>query len=379
MFFSEILKEYDWDRMGDEIHAKTGLDVERALTKAQSPGEEIDLEDFKALVSPAADKPGYLEAMAGLSRQATQRKFGKTIQFYIPLYLSNECSNHCIYCGFNHENKFARVTLDDEQVMEECAVLKKMGYEHILLLTGESPGKAGIDYLEHAMQLISPHFAQISLEVQPMDTPQYERLRKSGLHAVYVYQETYNRNTYGDYHPAGMKRDYAWRLDSQDRLGLANVNKIGIGALLGLEDWRTEAFCMAMHLKHLQKNYWRSKYCVSFPRMRPHEGEGFQARHMLDDRELAQMIWAFRLLDDEVEMSLTTRESPAFRNHMVSLGITSISAGSQTDPGGYAHPDTETAQFEINDDRSPAEMKKMIEEQGYEVVWKDWDKVYDAR
>ena len=379
MVFSEVLKDYDWNKIGQSIYAKNEHDVERALTKAQTPGTEIDLEDFKALVSPTASKAPYLETMAGLSRTATQKKFGKTIQFYIPLYLSNECTNHCIYCGFNHENKFARVTLSDEQIMEECAVLKKMGYEHILLLTGESPKKAGIDYLEHAMQLVSPHFAQISLEVQPMDTPDYERLRKSGLHAVYVYQETYNRERYGFYHPAGMKRDYAWRLNSQDRLGAANVNKIGLGALLGLEDWRIEAFCMALHLKHLQKNYWRSKYCVAFPRMRPHEGEGFQPQHVVGDREFAQMIWAFRLLDDDVEMSLTTRESPDFRNHMVSLGITSISAGSQTDPGGYAHPNTETAQFATNDTRSPEEMKKMIEEQGYEVVWKDWDKVYDCK
>ncbi|MCH5244215.1 MAG: 2-iminoacetate synthase ThiH [Lentimicrobiaceae bacterium] len=379
MVFSDVLKDYSWNEIGSGIYAKTDADVERALSKARTPGAEIDLEDFKALVSPAASKAPYMEAMAGLSRIATQKKFGKTIQFYIPLYLSNECTNHCIYCGFNHKNKFTRVTLSDGQIMEECEVLKKMGYEHILLLTGEAPKQAGIDYLEHAMQLIAPHFAQISLEVQPMDTPDYARLRKSGLHAVYVYQETYNRERYGFYHPAGMKRDYEWRLNTHDRLGAANVNKIGLGALLGLEDWRIEAFCMALHLKHLQKTYWRSKYCVAFPRMRPHEGDGFQPQHVVSDREFAQMIWAFRLLDDDVEMSLTTRESPDFRNHMVSLGITSISAGSQTDPGGYAHPNTETAQFATNDTRSPQEMKKMIEAQGYEVVWKDWDKVYDAK
>lgn len=377
MLFSEILKDLDWEETGKSIYAKTSRDVERALAKAQTPGAEINLEDFKALVSPAAAAAPYLETMAGLSRTATQKKFGKTIQFYIPLYLSNACTNHCIYCGFNHENKFTRVTLTDEQILEECKVLKQMGYEHLLLLTGESPKEAGIDYLEHAMQLVSPYFAQISLEVQPMDTPDYERLRKSGLHAVYVYQETYNKERYKFYHPAGMKRNYEWRLNTQDRLGLANVNKIGLGALLGLEDWRIEAFCMAMHLRHLQKTYWRSKYCVAFPRMRPHEGEGYQPQHVVSDKEFCQMIWAFRLLDDEVEMSLTTRESRDFRNHMVSLGITSISAGSQTDPGGYAHPNTEVAQFEINDNRSPVEMKKMIEEQGYEVVWKDWDKVYD--
>ena len=381
--FSDILQNYDWEQMRRSIYAKTTRDVEIALSKAQRPDPALTLEDFKALVSPAvSESPLYLETMAGLSRKATQKKFGKTIQFYIPLYLSNACTNHCIYCGFNHNNKFARVTLTDEQIMEECAVLKKMGYQHLLLLTGESPKDAGIDYLEHAMQLLSPHFAQLSLEVQPMDTPDYERLRKSGLHAVYVYQETYNKERYKFYHPAGMKRDFAWRLNSQDRLGLANVNKIGLGALLGLEDWRTEAVFMAMHLRYLEKTYWRSKYCISFPRMRPHEDDGenggFKPQNVLSDKEFVQMIWAFRLFDDEVEMSLTTRESREFRNHMISLGITSISAGSQTDPGGYAHPNKEVAQFEVNDNRSPEEMKRMIEEQGYEVVWKDWDRVYNS-
>ncbi|MDE6629885.1 MAG: radical SAM protein, partial [Bacteroidales bacterium] len=167
--FSDILQNYDWEQMRRSIYAKTTRDVEIALSKAQRPDPALTLEDFKALVSPAvSESPLYLETMAGLSRKATQKKFGKTIQFYIPLYLSNACTNHCIYCGFNHNNKFARVTLTDEQIMEECAVLKKMGYQHLLLLTGESPKDAGIDYLEHAMQLLSPHFAQLSLEVQPM-------------------------------------------------------------------------------------------------------------------------------------------------------------------------------------------------------------------
>ena len=374
MLFSEVIRQYDWAEMGAEIAAKTAADVEVAL--GQAALGRMTIEDFKALVSPSAAAPAYLERMAALSREVTQKRFGKTIQFYIPLYLSNECTNHCIYCGFNHENKFSRVTLSDAQIMEEAEVLKKMGYEHLLLLTGESPRKVGVDYIEHAMQLLSPHFAQLSLEVFPMDTDEYARLCKSGLHAVYVYQETYNEQRYGFYHPAGKKADFAWRVNSQDRLGMAQVHKIGLGALLGLEDWRTEAYAMAMHLRHLQKHYWRSKYAIAFPRMRPHAG-GYEPDYPLTDKEFVQMIWAFRLFDPDLEMSLTTRESPEFRDHMVSLGITSISAGSKTDPGGYSHPGTETAQFDVNDDRSPVEMKKMVEAQGYEVVWKDWDRVYD--
>ncbi|MDE5704136.1 MAG: 2-iminoacetate synthase ThiH, partial [Bacteroidales bacterium] len=177
MLFSEVIRQYDWAEMGAEIAAKTAADVEVAL--GQAALGRMTIEDFKALVSPAAATPACLERMAALSRQATQKRFGKTIQFYIPLYLSNECTNHCIYCGFNHENKFQRVTLNDAQIMEEAEVLKKMGYEHLLLLTGESPRKVGVDYIEHAMRLLSPHFAQLSLEVFPMDTDEYARLCKS--------------------------------------------------------------------------------------------------------------------------------------------------------------------------------------------------------
>lgn len=374
MLFSDIIKDYNWQDMQSEVEAKTVCDVEKALDQAVIG--KMDIEDFKALISPAAAQTKYLERMAVISRDVTQKRFGKTIQFYIPLYLSNACMNHCVYCGFNHDNKFDRIILTDKEIMEEAEVIKQMGYEHLLLLTGESPKDAGVEYLEHAMQLLSPHFAQLSLEVQPMDTEEYARLCKSGLHAVYVYQETYNEERYKVYHPAGKKKDYTWRVNSQDRLGMAQVHKIGLGALLGLENWRAEAYAMAIHLRHLQKHYWRSKYCVAFPRMRPHEG-GFQPAQPLTDKEYVQMIWAFRLFDPDLEMSLTTRESREFRNNMVSLGITSISAGSKTDPGGYSHPDKEVPQFVVNDDRSPNDMKKMIEEQGYEVVWKDWDRVYD--
>ncbi|MBP7101876.1 MAG: 2-iminoacetate synthase ThiH [Bacteroidales bacterium] len=363
--FSEIAEKYNWDKIGDEINAKTKADVEHALHTPL-----LTMEDFKALVSPSA--ADYLEIMAKKSREATQKRFGKTIQFYIPLYLSNECSNHCIYCGFNHKNKISRITLNDKEILEEVKVIKKMGYEHILLLTGESPKHSGVDYLEHAMQLIRPYFKQITLEVQPMSTDEYKRLIAFGLHGVYVYQETYCKERYTLYHPAGKKKDYNWRIDTPDRLGIAGVHKIGLGALLGLENWRIEAVFMAMHLRYLEKTYWRTKYSIAFPRIRPHVG-GFIPNYMVDDKEFAQMIWAFRIFDNDLEMSLTTRESQKFRNHMVELGITSMSAGSKTDPGGYTISDNELEQFTTNDNRNPKEMIQMIHNQGYDVIWKDWD------
>ncbi len=364
MTFYDTIKDLRWEQTGEEIYNKTAFDVEHALNK-----QHLDIEDLKALVSPAAEH--YLETMAHLSREATQKRFGKTIQFYIPLYLSNECLNHCIYCGFNHNNKIHRVILSDEEIMKEISIIKDMGFEHLLLLTGESPVHAGVDYIEHAIQLVKPYFKQVSLEVQPLSVKDYKRLQDSGLYGVYIYQETYNRNRYPHYHPAGMKKDYQWRLETPERLGKAGIHKIGLGALLGLEDWRIESIFMAMHLRFLEKHYWKSKYSISFPRMRPHEGS-FQPGFDVTDKQFAQMIWAFRIFDNDIEMSLTTREDRIFRNNMVSLGITSMSAGSKTEPGGYSQKE-ELEQFAVNDNRSPEEMLEMIADKGYEVVWKDWD------
>jgi 2-iminoacetate synthase len=362
--FYDTILPLDWDRLGDEIYSKGVSDVEQALNK-QNP----DVEDLKALVSPAAEN--YLETMAQLSQAATQKRFGKTIQFYIPLYLSNECINHCIYCGFNHENKIRRIILSDEEITNEIHIIKSMGFEHILLVTGESPKHVDIDYLEHAMQLIRPHFKQISLEIQPLSVEAYQRLQSFGLYGVYIYQETYNKSRYGCYHPAGIKKNYQWRLETPERLGQAGVHKIGLGVLLGLEDWRIEAVFLALHLRYMEKHYWKSKYSLSFPRMRPHEGS-FQPNFIVTDKQFVQMILAFRLFDNDIEMSLTTRENRTFRDNLISLGITSMSAGSKTEPGGYSQKDA-LEQFAVNDDRSPAEIVEMIAKKGYEVVWKDWD------
>ncbi len=366
--FSELIKNYVWQDLSNEIYAKTNADVERALRKPQ-----LDLDDFKALVSPSASN--YLEQMAARSKAATQKRFGKTIQLYIPLYLTNTCINHCVYCGFNHTNKINRIILTDDKIKEEIDIIKKMGYEHILLVTGESPKEAGIDYIENAVKLVRPHFESISLEVQPLEIIEYERLIQSGLNAVYIYQETYNKERYRIYHPKGIKSDFEYRLHTPDRLGQAKIHKIGLGALMGLEDFRVESFFLALHLRYLQKTYWRTKYSISFPRIRPHEGV-FQPNYPVNDKEFAQMIWAFRLFDNDVEIALSTRESPQFRDHMIELGVTSMSAGSKTDPGGYSNENIELEQFSVNDNRSPEEIIKSIHNQGYDVVWKDWDKIF---
>lgn len=366
--FKNIFDKYDWDTIEKEIYNFSADDVRRVLEK-----DKISLEDFKILISPAA-RP-FIEQMAQRSNALTKKRFGNTIQMYAPMYLSNECQNICTYCGFSLTNKIPRKTLTDKEILQEVEFLKNQGYDHILLVTGEANTTVGVSYLKNAIQLIRKHFSNISIEVQPLDQDEYELLIEEGLYAVLVYQETYHKATYKIHHPKGRKSNFDYRLDTPDRLGKAGVHKIGIGALFGLEDWRVDSFYTALHLKYLQKTYWKTKYSISFPRLRPHEGE-VQPKVEMTDADLVQLICAYRLLDEDVELSMSTRESETFRNNVINLGITSISAESKTNPGGYSVDPQSLEQFEISDERSTAAIKKMIQSQGYEVVWKDWDKAY---
>ena len=364
--FKSVFDTYNWDKTLESIFAKTEHDVLRALGNSKR-----DLEDFKALISPAA-KP-YLEQMAQLSRQLTKKRFGNTIQMYSPMYLSNECQNICTYCGFSLTNKIPRRTLTDAEILKEAEFLKKKGYQHILLVTGEANRTVGIDYLSNAVRLLTPHFANISIEVQPLDLEEYERLVDDGLYATLVYQETYHRETYKIHHPKGKKSNFDYRLETPDRLGKAGIHKIGIGALFGLEDWRADSFFTALHLKYLQKTYWKTKYSISFPRLRPFSG-GLEPKVEMTDPDLLQLICAYRILDEDVELSISTREQEKFRDHIAHLGITSMSAESKTNPGGYVVEPQSLEQFEISDERSTERIATMLRKNGIEPVWKDWEK-----
>jgi 2-iminoacetate synthase len=371
--FAEIFNRYEWDVVKQSIYKKTAADVEAALAKSHR-----DLEDFKALISPAAAP--YLEEMAQLSHQLTQKRFGRIIQLYIPLYLSNECQNICTYCGFSYENKIRRRTLSAGELLTEVAAIREMGYEHVLLVSGEANQTVGVDYFVKALDVVRPHFAHISMEVQPLDREDYSLLVQHGLNTVLVYQETYHREDYKLHHPKGKKSNFGYRLETPDRLGQAGVHKIGLGVLIGLEDWRTDSWFTALHLRYLERTYWKTRYSLSFPRLRPFSGEeagpyALQPKVEMKDRELIQLICAYRILDEELELSLSTRESPVFRDHAIRLGITAVSAGSRTNPGGYRVDKESLEQFEIHDDRSPAVITDMIRRQGYEAVWKDWDQV----
>lgn len=367
--FRAIYDRYPWDEVCARINAMTISDVEMALTKEGNGTPE----DFMALVSPAAEMK--LEEMAQLSMQLTLKRFGKVMQLYLPLYLSNECQNICTYCGFSFDNKIARLTLNEEQVLREVEVIKAFGYDHILLVSGEANQTVGTDYFERMVRLIRPYFSSVMLEVQPLEMEEYQRLIDAGVSTVLIYQETYHEAHYRLYHQKGKKSNFNYRLQTPERLGNAGVHRIGLGALLGLEDWRADSFYTALHLDYLQKQFWKTKYSVSFPRLRPAVGCQ-QPNHPMTDRQLVQLICAYRIFNEHVEMSLSTRESPAFRNHVIKLGITAISAGSKTDPGGYAGKLAALEQFEISDDRSPAEVADMIVSQGYEPVWKDWDRAF---
>ncbi|MEE9364455.1 MAG: 2-iminoacetate synthase ThiH [Cellulophaga sp.] len=363
--FKDIFDTYNWDEILQSVFSKTAADVRHALDNTKR-----DLEDFKALISPAA-RP-FLEEMAQMSKQITQKRFGNTIQMYSPMYLSNECQNICTYCGFSMTNKIPRKTLTDNEILKEVGYIKSKGYDHILLVTGEANKTVGVSYISNAIDLIRTHFSNITIEVQPLEQDEYETLIDNGLYAVLVYQETYHKEEYKKHHPKGKKSNFYYRLDTPDRLGKAGIHKIGLGALFGLEDWRADSVFTALHLKYLQKAYWKTKYSISFPRLRPHSG-GLEPKVEMTDLDLVQLICAYRLLDEDVELSISTRESETFRNNIVNLGITSISAESKTNPGGYVVEKQSLEQFEISDERSTEDIAEMLKNKGLEVVWKDWE------
>jgi 2-iminoacetate synthase len=365
-------------------------DASDAATRAVIFAEGSDLRRFATLISPAAG--AQLETLSQRARQLTRQRFGKVIRFYAPLYLSNECINNCKYCGFSRDNPILRVTLTVEQVVAEARSLLAQGFRNILLVAGEHPKFVSNDYLRDCVAALRQEVPGISLEVGPMETAEYEPIRAAGAEGLVVYQETYDRAIYDAMHTAGPKRDFDWRLETPERAYAAGFRRLGIAALYGLSDWRLEAIALAAHTAFLLRECWKAQVSVSFPRLRPNAGE-FEPLTHLTDRELAQLICAFRICFPDIGLVLSTREPARLRDGLVTLGITHISAGSHTEPGGYTgagrenlhltqrgrivaleQPGTRaTGQFEIADERAPAEVAATIQRLGYEPVWKDWD------
>jgi len=348
---------------------------------------------FEHLIAPKSDQE--LEAMAQTSRSLTSQNFGRTMRLFAPLYLSNECINNCRYCGFSRDNPILRVTLDVDEVVAEARHLARQGFRQILLVAGEHPKFVSCDYLAECVCALAPDFSSISIEVGPMETEDYAPIVEAGAEGLVVYQETYNRGVYAEMHTAGPKRDFNFRLDCAERGYAAGFRRLGVGALIGLSRWQDEVVALAAHLEYLFKHCWQAQITVSLPRLRPAAG-GFRPLFSISDRELAQLVCALRITFPQVGIVLSTRERASLRDALLSLGVTMMSAGSHTEPGGYTRQGSQhlhrtlrgritapefqagedqlaTGQFEISDERSPAEIAAVLRRRGLEPVWKDWD------
>src|SRR5256714_2055284 len=347
------------------------------------------LRRFDELIAPKSD--AELETLARQAHALTLKNFGRTMRLFAPLYLSNECINNCRYCGFSRDNPILRVTLSVEQVVLEGRHLAREGFRHVLLVAGEHPKFVSQNYLADCVRALALDFSSIAIEVGPMETADYVPIVEAGAESLVVYQETYDRGSYAELHTAGPKRDFNWRLACAERGYAAGFRRLGIGALFGLCRWQEEALALAAHTEYLLKHCWQAQITVSLPRLRPAAGE-FHPPFSITDRELAQLIAAFRITFPEVGLVLSTRERAALRDALAPLGVTMMSAGSHTEPGGYTHQGTDelhrtvrgrivapefengedmiaTGQFEISDWRSPAEVAAAFERAGVEPAW----------
>ncbi|HVR35400.1 MAG TPA: 2-iminoacetate synthase ThiH, partial [Methylomirabilota bacterium] len=311
----------------DRSLAATGPEVERSLSKST-----LTLADFANLISPAASE--WLEVLCRRSQRTTRQRFGRVIRLFAPLYLSNECINNCKYCGFSRDNPILRVTLTEDEVVREARALSAQGFRNLLLVAGEHPKFVSGGYLESCVRALRGEVPGVSLEVGPMETAEYRPLVNAGAEGLVVYQETYDREVYGRMHTAGPKRDFDWRMETAERAYAAGFRRLGIGALFGLSDWRIEALSLAAHAEHLLRHCWKAQVTISLPRLRPCAGE-FEPLTQLSDRELVQLVCAFRLFLPDVGLVLSTREPAPLRDGLMPLGITLVSAGSHTEPGGY--------------------------------------------
>jgi 2-iminoacetate synthase len=368
MPFSKEILNYSWDEIEGAILNATPQDVEWALGT-----QKLLFKDLIALLSPAAEP--YLESMAQISHRITVQRFGRVIQMYAPLYISSECTNSCLYCGFNRHNAIERDTLTIHEVISEARTLHNKGFRHLLLVSGEAPRHVPLEYLAEISKKLSVMFSSLSIEVYPLDVESYSRLVAAGVDGLTIYQETYHPGRYKEVHPAGRKRDYNWRLDTPDRGGQAGIRRLNIGALLGLSNWRVEAAYMALHADYLARLHWKSHVSVSFPRLRPAAG-GYEPEFPVSDAQMIQLMCALRAWMPEAGLVISTREPAELRDNLVPLGVTQMSAGSKTAPGGYGTKLDGEGQFEVSDHRSPGEVVQMIVSRGYEPVWKDWDQAF---
>ncbi|MDR1608212.1 MAG: 2-iminoacetate synthase ThiH [Deltaproteobacteria bacterium] len=358
-----LLKDLQW-ALAFDFEAITPAKVEKALSQ-----ERLELTDLGALLSPAAES--YLEPMAQKAQTLTRNFFGRNIDLYTPLYLANHCVNHCQYCAYHQQNPLRRGVLSREDLVKELAAIKALGFRDILLLTGESRARSGPDYLEEATRLAAGSFASVGLEVYPLKTPEYARLKAAGADYVCVYQETYQPDLYARVHPKGPKKNYQWRLMAPARALMAGVRGVGVGALLGLGPFRPDVLALAAHGRFLAHLSPAAELSYSTPRLRPILG-ALNQFSQVSEKELLQIILALRIFSPSFGLSLSTRESPHFRDHLIGLGITRLSAGVKTSVGGHDGPSQGDEQFIKSDERDVNEVRAAIVARGHQPVFADY-------
>jgi 2-iminoacetate synthase len=366
MSFYRKIEQYRNFDFEDFFAKVTAQDIERILGK-----DRLGELDFLALLSAQAAE--YLEPIAQKARHLTIQYFGRTIQLYIPLYISNYCTNECLYCGVNRAHGIDRKKLSLEEIEAEAKAIARSGMQHLLLLTGEAKAVTPRDYLEAAVRVLKRYFASVAIEMFPMDEPDYRCLKQAGVDGLTLYQEVYNEQIYGNVHLAGKKTDYRYRLDAPERGARAGFRSVNIGPLMGLGEKRSETFLAGLHAKYLDDLFLDTEIGLSLPRINPAEG-AFKPKDVVDDRSFVQFLTALRLFLPRCGIAISTRERAAFRDRLIHLGPTRFSAGSCTGVGGYVEDEQKgTPQFEITDERSVDEVVAAIRAQGYQPVYKDWD------
>ena len=367
MFYKQIEKYRDFN-FDDFFLSVKKKDIEKILSK-----EKISEIEFLTLLSPVAEN--FIEEMARKSHTLTKQHFGNIIFLFTPIYISNYCTNNCLYCGFNKNNKIKRKHLELDEIEKEAQKIFETGLKHILFLTGDAPKIATIDYLRDATLILKKYFTSIGIEIYALTADEYKILIDAGVDLLTIYQETYNEELYKKLHTKGPKSNYEFRLDAPERALKNNIRAVNVGVLLGLDDWRKDFFLTSMHANYLQNKFLNAEIGVSLPRIRPNVG-AFYAMQEVSDKNFVQILTAFRLFMPRVGVTVSTRESKEFRNNILKLGVTKMSAASVTSVGGHISSG-ETNQFDISDKRNIFEMEKDLIKFGYQAVYKDWQNLYE--
>ncbi len=330
-------------------------------------------EDLALLLSPGADS--ILEEIAQEAKRISLERFGYTIGLYAPLYLSNICVGKCSYCGFRADLKIVRRTLAQEEIVKELQAVRDLGIRDILLVSGETPRNVSTEYLQQAIASTLKFASSVSLEIAPQSVKDYRAMRRAGATGLTLYQETYDQEAYNKVHDFGPKGDFMNRLEALDRAGEAGMRKLTAGALFGLSAWRLEALRLGLHTSYLQRRWWESQISIGLPRLKG-TPDMYDIPNRIDDRTLVHVLTVMRVLLPDVGISISTRETAEFKANVLGLGVTQMSAGSKTEPGGYSESNVSADQFAISDERSPAEVAKSLLAMGYDPVWKDWDRSF---